>query len=91
MQSYFGSMISTAWPRISSSRLRPNTTSARPPTLATGAHSDAIITMYIEDVLPGVARAADPATLAECRRQHYPRVGAGLLSMLGREGMIGAR
>jgi hypothetical protein len=47
--------------------------------------------MYIEDVLPGVARAADPATLAECRRQHYPQVAAGLLSMWEDEGMIGAR
>ena len=67
------------------------TTSARPPTLATGAHSEAIITMYIEDVLPAVARLADSATLAECRRQHYPQVASGLLSRRGHEGMIGAR
>ncbi|MEI7808157.1 MAG: hypothetical protein WCJ07_06700 [Verrucomicrobiota bacterium] len=37
-------MISTELPRISSSRLSPKTTSPSPPTLATGAHSDAIIT-----------------------------------------------
>src|SRR5580692_9672875 len=40
-------MISTELPRISNSRLKPNTTSPRPPTLATGAHSDASITTYI--------------------------------------------
>jgi hypothetical protein len=59
--------------------------------LATGAHSDAIITMYIDEWLPGVAHVTDPATLAECRRQHYPRVAAGLLSMWPDEGMIGTR
>ena len=47
MQSYFGRMISTAWPLTSSSRLRPNTTSASPPTLATGASSAETITMYM--------------------------------------------
>src|SRR5437588_4809286 len=47
MQSYFGRMISTELPRIANSRLSPNTTSPNPPTLATGAHSDAIITTYI--------------------------------------------
>src|ERR1035441_7941943 len=44
MKSYLGRMISTALPRISSSRASPYTTSARPPTLATGVSSDAIIT-----------------------------------------------
>src|SRR5215467_11288838 len=43
---YFGRMISTAFPRISSSRLRPDTTSPRPPALAAGAHSGATITTY---------------------------------------------
>src|SRR5215472_5724104 len=47
MQSYLGSRISTELPRISNSRLSPNTTSPRPPTLATGAHSEATITMYM--------------------------------------------
>ncbi len=37
-------MISTAWPRSSSSRLSPNTTSPSPPACATGAHSEATIT-----------------------------------------------
>lgn len=45
MQSYLGRMISTALPRSSNSRLNPKTTSARPPTLATGANSGAIITI----------------------------------------------
>src|SRR5512132_1718069 len=49
MQSYFGRMISTAWPRISSSRLSPKTTSASPPTLATGASSAETIAMYMAD------------------------------------------
>src|SRR2546421_447773 len=43
---YLGSTISTAFPRISSSRLSPNTTSPSPPVLAAGAHSGATITMY---------------------------------------------
>src|SRR5215472_5619572 len=47
MQSYLGSRISTELPRISNSRLSPNTTSPKPPTLATGAHSEATITMYM--------------------------------------------
>src|SRR6266446_8491054 len=46
MLAYFGSMISTAFPRISSSRLSPNTTSPSPPVFAAGAHSAATITMY---------------------------------------------
>ena len=46
MPEYFGRMISTACPRISSSRLSPNTTSPSPPALAAGAHSGATITMY---------------------------------------------
>src|ERR1035441_7874201 len=45
MQSYLGRMMSTAWPRFSSSRLRPKTTSPNPPACATGAHSEATITM----------------------------------------------
>src|SRR5512147_1343306 len=49
MQSYFGRMISTAWPRTSSSRVKPKTTSASPPTLATEASSAEIITMYMAD------------------------------------------
>src|SRR5208282_1322132 len=40
-------MISTAWPRFSSSRLRPYTTSPSPPACATGAHSDDTMTMYM--------------------------------------------
>src|SRR5438093_608141 len=40
-------MISTLFPRISNSRLKPKTTSPKPPTLAAGAHSDASIMMYI--------------------------------------------
>src|ERR1035441_7215950 len=44
MQSYFGTMISTAWPRSSNSRLSPNMTSPNPPACATGAHSLATIT-----------------------------------------------
>src|SRR5215469_4543290 len=43
---YFGRIISTAFPWISSSRLRPDTTSPRPPALAAGAHSGATITTY---------------------------------------------
>src|SRR5215467_9458037 len=43
---YFGRMTSTALPLISSSRLRPDTTSLRPPALAAGAHSDATMTTY---------------------------------------------
>src|SRR5215470_16227217 len=46
MLAYFGRMISTAFPLISSSRLRPDTTSPSPPALATGAHSGATITTY---------------------------------------------
>jgi hypothetical protein len=38
-----GRMISTAWPRFSSSRLRPKMTSPNPPACATGAHSEATI------------------------------------------------
>src|SRR5450755_3720894 len=45
MQSYLGRMMSTAWPRFSSSRLRPKMTSPNPPACATGAHSVATITM----------------------------------------------
>src|SRR5664279_5143410 len=45
MQSYLGRMMSTAWPRVSNSRLRPKTTSPNPPACATGAHSEATITM----------------------------------------------
>src|SRR5450631_1492413 len=44
MQSYLGRMMSTAWPRVSNSRLRPKTTSPNPPACATGAHSEATIT-----------------------------------------------
>ena len=40
MHAYFGNTISTACPRISSSRLGPKTTSPSPPALATGAHSE---------------------------------------------------
>src|SRR6185369_14354103 len=47
MQSYLGRMISTALPRSSNSRLSPYTTSANPPTLATGASSGVIITTNI--------------------------------------------
>src|ERR671931_884072 len=46
MQSYFGRTISTAFPRSSSSRRNPHTTSPRPPAWTTGAHSGAIITTY---------------------------------------------
>ena len=56
MQSYFGRMISTEWPRISSSRLSPNTTSASPPTLATGASSADTITMYMADRMLALLR-----------------------------------
>src|SRR5438477_7447475 len=45
MQSYLGKMTSTALPRSSNSRLSPYTTSARPPTLAAGASSGAMITI----------------------------------------------
>ena len=38
-----GRMISTAWPRFSSARLRPKMTSPNPPACATGAHSEATI------------------------------------------------
>src|SRR5271169_6569599 len=44
MLAYFARMISTVFPRISSSRLRPDTTSPSPPALAAGAHSGATIT-----------------------------------------------
>src|SRR5216117_785559 len=47
MQSYLGKMTSTALPRSSNSRLSPYTTSARPPTLAAGASSGAMITINI--------------------------------------------
>src|SRR6266566_4692881 len=50
-------MISTELPRISSSRDNPNTTSPSPPTLATGAHSDAIWMIYIFLLFRTVKRA----------------------------------
>src|SRR5215468_12703245 len=59
---YFGRTISTAFPLISSSRLRPDTTSPRPPALAAGAHSGATITTYIAHP-PRHARSPDPPTL----------------------------
>jgi hypothetical protein len=51
MLAYFGSTISTACPRISSSRLSPDTISPSPPPgLAAGAHSGATIKMYTADL-----------------------------------------
>jgi hypothetical protein len=47
MLAYFGKMISTAFPRSSSSRLSPDTTSPSPPAFAAGAHSGATIATYI--------------------------------------------
>jgi hypothetical protein len=61
MQSYLGRMISTAWPRFSSSRLRPKTTSPNPPACATGAHSEATITMNTA-VPPRATSASRPSS-----------------------------
>jgi len=73
---YFGRMISTAFPRNSSSRLRPDTTSPSPPALAAGAHSGATITTYIAHP-PGPP--ADPGRtlliFASCGAGHIARNG----------------
>jgi hypothetical protein len=61
MLAYFGSMVPTAFPRISSSRLSPNTTSPRPPVFAAGAHSAATITMYTAHPLRQEAPPDAPA------------------------------
>ena len=57
-------MISTAWPRISSSRLSPNTTSPNAPACATGAHSEATMITNITQPQParwlGSGRPARP-------------------------------
>src|SRR6516162_3592572 len=76
MLAYFGRMISTACPRSSSSRLRPETTSPSPPALAAGAHSGATITTYTAHP-PRAARRvptprAFPCSHAAARR-HRPR------------------
>ena len=69
MLAYFGRMISTAFPRSSSSRLRPDTTSPSPPASAAGAHSDATITTYITHPPRCPLNSAAPATGARpsCR------------------------
>src|ERR1017187_6983579 len=59
MQSYFGRMISTEFPRTSSSLPSPKTTSPNPPTFAAGAHSGAMTTMYM-DKRPRPENAAFP-------------------------------
>ena len=56
MLAYLGRMISTAFPRSSSSRLRPDTISPSPPALAAGAHSGATITTYKISHPPRIAR-----------------------------------
>src|SRR6516225_4115309 len=58
MLAYFGRMISTAFPLISSSRLRPATTSPSPPALAAGAHSGATITTYTTHPTAGCRKSA---------------------------------
>src|SRR3989442_14199192 len=62
MQSYLGRMSSTALPRSSNSRLRPNATSASPPTLATGANSGVIMTMNMAGTTGGGGDVASAAT-----------------------------
>ena len=56
MLAYFGKMTSTACPRSSNSRLRPETISPSPPALAAGAHSGATITTYKITHPPRIAR-----------------------------------
>src|SRR5882672_2746256 len=62
-------MISTELPRISSSRLSPNTTSPKPPTLATGAHSDAIWMIYMPVLSLNASKFLHPC---------HARLGSGL-------------
>src|SRR2546422_10876735 len=62
MQSYLGRMSSTALPRSSNSRLRPNATSASPPTLATGANYGVIMTMNMAGTTGGGGDVASAAT-----------------------------
>src|SRR6266568_7749802 len=65
-------MISTAWPRISSSRLKPKITSPRPPACATGAHSEATITMYIQGCRTGVELRPGASQLSTMASQTAP-------------------
>src|ERR1035438_3794929 len=87
MQSYFGMIISTAWPRSSSSRLSPNTTPPSPPACATGAHAVATITTNTA-VSPCLSRLVpQPAGRCQDRRDHGELVrGSGASKTRGRPG-----
>src|SRR5690348_6605912 len=78
MLAYFGRMTSTAFPRSSSSRLRPDTMSPSPPAFAAGAHSAATITTYTAHppVPPaGFRRSPCVLMLARGRRAASPASG----------------
>ena len=68
---YLGKRISTWLPRISSSRLNPDTTSPRPPACMAGAHSDAIMITYTGSPRRFTARTAD-APLCPPSGRHSP-------------------
>ena len=73
---YFGTMISTACPRCSSSRLNPDTTSPRPPALAAGAHSGATMTTYIVPPLRNTRGSCRVHVHGRVqRRQAHPPLG----------------